>query len=105
PDYKCQRLDLGLRVATRVHHVATPVRVRFGKWARLIGHGPAGLMEVEKAYQRERRVLIAAQGAAALTAMRGLSAPVRRRFTSSLSRARAWDDAPLERLHLVVETI
>lgn len=104
-DYKCQRFDFGLQVASGVDHVAIPVQIKFGKWARLVGHGPAGLGEIKKARQLERRALIGAEIGGPLTLVRGLSAPIRRRMVNVLSRPHPWGDVSLERLYVVIETI
>src|SRR5262249_55420774 len=48
-DYKCQRLDGGVRVIPGKEHIAVPMVIKFGRWARLLGYGPAGLHEVRYA--------------------------------------------------------
>ncbi len=104
-DYKCQRFDSGLRVGKPGHHLAIPVRIKFGKWARLVGHGPAGLGDVKKAFARERRALFGAAAGSTLTVFRGLSAPIRRRIVNVLSRPQPWGQVSLDDLHLIIETI
>jgi hypothetical protein len=56
-DYKCERLDGGVRVIPVREHVAVPVMIKFGQWARLMGYGPAGLFEIDDARRRESRAL------------------------------------------------
>src|SRR5882762_1453079 len=52
-DYKCRRLDGGIRVIPSNEHIAVPMIIKFGRWARLLGYGPAGLLEVNAARRRE----------------------------------------------------
>lgn len=102
-DYKCERLDGGVRVIPEREHVAAPMMIKFGRWARLIGYGPAGLFEVDDARRREWRALTWGRIAERIPASRGIAAPVRRRITNRLSRPRAWGKSDLTRLFMAIE--
>lgn len=104
-DYKCQRLDGGVRVIPALDHIAVPMALKFGRWARLLGYGPAGLLNIKRARRSETRVFALARFAERIPASRGIAAPVRRRFTNILSQPRSWGDVDLKRLFLVVECI
>ncbi len=104
-DYKCRRFDSGIQVGAGIRHVAVPVRIRFGKWARLVGHGPAGLMDMKRAYRLERGALLGAKEGGGLSVLRGLSAPIRRKMINVLSGTRPWGDIDLDRLYVVIEIV
>jgi FkbH-like protein len=104
-DYKCRRLDDGIRVAPASGHVSVPVIIRFGRWARLLGYGPAGLHDVNHVRRRESRALALSRAAEWMPASRGLAAPVRRRLTNISSRPRAWGTSDVTRLFVVIETV
>jgi FkbH-like protein len=104
-DYKCRRLDNGVRVVPSSGHISVPIMVRFGRWARLLGYGPAGLHDVNRARRRESRALMLSRAAERIPASRGLAAPVRRRLTNISSRPRAWGTSDLTRLFVVIETV
>jgi len=102
-DYKCRRLDGGIRVIPSNEHIAVPMIIKFGRWARLLGYGPAGLLEVNAARRRESRALSVAHTAERIPASRGIAAPIRRRITNIMSRPHAWDTTDLTRLFVVAE--
>lgn len=102
-DYKCQRLDGGIRVLPSREHVAVPMMIKFGRWARLMGYGPAGLLDVNHASRRESRMLRWASIADRIPASRGIAAPVRRRISNLLSLPRAWGTSDLTRLFMTIE--
>jgi FkbH-like protein len=104
-DYKCQRLDGGIRVISSPEHIAVPIMIKFGRWSRLMGYGPAGLLDVNQARRRESRALTWAHAAERISATRGIAAPVRRRITNLMSRPRAWGTADLTRLFMAIECI
>jgi FkbH-like protein len=102
-DYKCQRLDGGIRVIPSQEHVALPVMIKFGRWARLMGYGPAGLLDINNARRRESRALTWANIANRIPAFRGIAAPVRRRISNLMSLPRAWGTSDLTRLFMAIE--
>jgi FkbH-like protein len=102
-DYKCERLDGGVRVIAEREHVAVPMMIKFGRWARLMGYGPAGLFEVDDARRRESRALTWARIAERIPASRGIAAPVRRRITNRWSLPRAWGQSDLTCLFMAIE--
>jgi FkbH-like protein len=102
-DYKCERLDGGVRVIPERDHVAVPMMIKFGRWARLMGYGPAGLFEVGAARRRESRALTWGRLAEHIPASRGIAAPVRRRITNHLSLQRAWGKSDLTHLFMTIE--
>jgi FkbH-like protein len=104
-DYKCQRLDGGIRVIPSREHVAVPIMIKFGRWARLMGYGPAGLLDVNHARRRESRALTWANIAERIPASRGIAAPVRRRITNLMSLPRAWGTSDLTRLFMAIECV
>jgi FkbH-like protein len=104
-DYKCERLDGGMRVIPDDEHVAVPMMIKFGRWARLMGYGPAGLFDVEHAKHRESRAFAWARVAERIPASRGIAAPVRRRITNHLSLPRAWGASDLARLFMTIECV
>ncbi len=102
-DYKCSRLDDLIRVNHSPMHIAVPTTVVFGRWARLLGHGPAGLIEPDIAKQRESRALSWDRASERIVLSRGLLAPVRRRVTNIISGPSNWKTLDVERLYFVAE--
>jgi len=104
-DYKCQRFDGGIRVIPAEEHIAVPIRIKFGRWARLMGYGPADLLDVREARRRESRAFFLAHVTEGIPASRGIAAPVRRRITNLMARERPWGTSDLTRLFVAVECI
>jgi FkbH-like protein len=102
-DYKCQRFTGGAAVLPGTSHAAAPLLIKFGKWARLLGHGPTPLQDVQTANATEARALSRAGWLDTVAGVRGLLAPVRRRMINNRSQTSAWG-ARTEHLYLVVET-
>ncbi|HYD53577.1 MAG TPA: HAD-IIIC family phosphatase [Gemmatimonadaceae bacterium] len=104
-DYKCRRFPGGVALLPATEHSAAPMRLRFGKWARLMAYGPAALQPVADAKREESRALWIAQKVSEVTALRGLAAPVLRRATNARLRPTAWDLASAEQLYFVMEIV
>ncbi len=102
-DYKCSRLDDRIRVHQSPQHIAVPITVAFGRWARLLGHGPAGLVEPVLAKRRESRALSLDRASERIVLSRGVLAPIRRRITNIISGPRDWKTVDVERLYFVAE--
>lgn len=102
-DYKCRRLDDIIRVHRSPKHIAVPITVTFGRWARLIGHGPAGLVEPDSAKRRESWALSWDRASEHLVLGRGVLAPVRRRLTNIISGPSDWGTVDLQNLYFIVE--
>ena len=102
-DYKCQRFTGGAAVLPGTSHAAAPLLIKFGKWARLLGHGPTPLQDVQTANATEARALSRAGWLDTVAGVRGLLAPVRRRMINNRSKTSAWG-THTEHLYLVVET-
>ena len=102
-DYKCSRLDDVIRVHQSPKHIATPMTVAFGRWARLLGHGPAGLIQPDSAKRRESRALSWDRTSEHIVLSRGILAPVRRRLTNIISGARDWETRDVQKLYFVAE--
>lgn len=103
-DYKCQRFDGGVRLYVPTARAAAPMRIQFGRWARLLAYGPAPLRPAAEAYAAERRSLLAVNAFGALPLPRGLAAPLRRKLSNRMVKAADWSDVDLSRLYLYIET-
>ena len=101
-DYKCRRLDGGLRIGAQEGHLAVPVKVKFGRWARLLGYGPTPLLDLVAARQRESTA-ISRERASEGPLLRGLAAPIRRRLTNRMSRTSSWGAVRSTNLFMVIE--
>jgi len=104
-DYKCQRFTGGAAVLPATAHEATPLLVKFGKWARLLGTGPTTLQDVATAKALEKRALSRAGWLDSAPGVRGLLAPVRRRMINNRSKASEWGVTATDHLYLIVETM
>ena len=104
PDYKCQRFDGGVQLLSATQWTTAPMRLRFGKWARLLAYGPTSLISLKDAAAQERRTLRNAIVVELLPVPRGVAAPVRRRLSNRLVRLHDWGAVDIGRLYVVMET-
>lgn len=102
-DYKCRRLDDVIRVHHSPKHIAIPITVAFGRWARLLGHGPSGLIDPDAAKRRESRTLSWDRASEHIVLSRGILAPVRRRLTNIISGPSDWETTDVQKLYFVAE--
>ncbi len=102
-DYKCRRFTGGVSVFEPTQFSGAPMRMKFGKWARLLGYGPTPLRGVKSAIRAERRELLLSKAFASLPNTRGLVAPIARRRFNRLSASEAWGRVETEDMFLVAE--
>lgn len=104
-DFKCRRFSGGVGILESTEHTAAPMLIRFGRWARLLGYGPVPLQAPAQARQREARALRNELLLDQPASLRGLLAPVRRRFGNTRAEVSSWGGADLTKLHVVIEAI
>lgn len=103
-DYKCRRFDGGVEVLPGPDYAPASLRLKFGKWARLMGYGPTPLVDAAAVTKTENRALRVAEMLTSSTALRGIAAPIARRNINRRSETSAWSKSPGSELYLVVET-
>ena len=104
-DYKCRRFPDGITLLPATEHSAAPMRLRFGKWARLMAYGPAALYPVSEAKRKESQALWLSEKVSRVSSLRGLTAPLLRRATNIYSQPQSWDIQNIDRLYLVIEAV
>jgi FkbH-like protein len=102
-DFKCRRFPGGVEILPGTAFTAAPMRIRFGKWARLLGYGPTALQLTDSALRKERRELKVAGALGAFPSLKGLVAPIARRRTNMLTRTQAWETDDIGRLFFVMQ--
>lgn len=103
PDYKCRRFPGGVGIYAPTNSAASPMVMTFGRWARLLGHGPTPLVSPKRAARKERNALRFAQVLGAFPRMRGLVAPIRRRLVNRRSTEVSWGVTEREHLFFLIE--